>query len=70
MVGKHYGKRRAAGQRAGGQPGDYDRQCDYRAVGDARFGEGAWRDKADGYSFTLYRGADGERVQEMVPTGY
>ena len=39
-------------------------------IGDARFGEGAWRDKADGYSFTLYRGADGKWVQEDGAFGY
>lgn len=39
-------------------------------MGDAHFGEGAWRDKAEGYSFTLYRGADGKWVLEDGAFGY
>nr|WP_297177058.1 M56 family metallopeptidase [uncultured Agathobaculum sp.] len=39
-------------------------------IGDAHFGEGAWRDKAEGYSFTLYRGADGKWVLEDGAYGY
>lgn len=39
-------------------------------IGDARFGEGAWRDEADGYSFTLYRGADGKWILEDGAFGY
>ena len=39
-------------------------------IGDAHFGETAWRDKAEGYSFTLYRGADGKWVLEDGAYGY
>lgn len=39
-------------------------------IGDAHFGEDAWRDKAEGYSFTLYRGADGKWVLEDGAYGY
>lgn len=39
-------------------------------VGDAQFGENAWRESADGWSFTLYRGADGRWVLEDSAFGY
>lgn len=39
-------------------------------VGDAQFGENAWRESADGWSFTLYRGADGRWVLEDGAYGY
>ena len=39
-------------------------------VGDAQFGENAWRENADGWSFTLYRGADGRWVLEDGAYGY
>ena len=39
-------------------------------VGDAQFGENAWRESADGWSFTLYRGADGRWVLEDGAFGY
>lgn len=39
-------------------------------VGDAQFGEDAWRESADGWSFTLYRGADGRWVLEDGAFGY
>lgn len=39
-------------------------------VGDAQFGENAWRESADGWSFTLYRGADGRWMLEDGAYGY
>lgn len=39
-------------------------------LGDAHFGENAWRDKAEGWAFTLYRGADGKWVLEDGAFGY
>lgn len=39
-------------------------------MGDAQFGEDAWRERADGWSFTLYRGADGRWVLEDGAFGY
>ena len=39
-------------------------------VGDAQFSENAWRESADGWSFTLYRGADGRWVLEDGAYGY
>ena len=39
-------------------------------VGDAQFGENAWRENADGWSFTLYRGADGRWMLEDGAYGY
>ncbi len=38
--------------------------------GDAEFGEGAWRDSAEGWSFTLYRDADGRWILEDGAFGY
>lgn len=39
-------------------------------VGDAQFSADAWRENADGWSFTLYRGADGRWVLEDGAYGY
>ncbi len=39
-------------------------------MGDAKFGEGAWRDSAEGWSFTLYRDADGRWILEDGAFGY
>lgn len=39
-------------------------------VGDAQFSADAWRESADGWSFTLYRGADGRWVLEDGAYGY
>lgn len=39
-------------------------------VGDAQFSVDAWRESADGWSFTLYRGADGRWVLEDGAYGY
>ena len=39
-------------------------------VGDAQFGEDAWRESAEGWSFTLYRGTDGRWVLEDGAFGY
>ncbi len=39
-------------------------------MGDAKFGEGAWRDSAGGWSFTLYRDADGKWILEDGAFGY
>lgn len=39
-------------------------------VGDAHFSEDAWRDTAEGWSFTLYRGADGKWMLEDGAYGY
>ena len=39
-------------------------------LGDAHFGKNAWRDKAEGWAFTLYRGADGKWVLEDGAFGY
>lgn len=39
-------------------------------LGDAHFGENAWRDKVEGWAFTLYRGADGKWVLEDGAFGY
>lgn len=39
-------------------------------VGDAQFGENAWRESADGWSFTLYCGADGRWMLEDGAYGY
>ena len=39
-------------------------------VGDAQFGEDAWRESAEGWSFTLYRGANGRWVLEDGAFGY
>ena len=39
-------------------------------VGDAQFGEDAWRESAEGWSFALYRGTDGRWVLEDGAFGY
>lgn len=39
-------------------------------VGDAQFSADAWRESADGWSFTLYRGADGRWMLEDGAYGY
>ena len=39
-------------------------------AGDAQFSADAWRESADGWSFTLYRGADGRWVLEDGAYGY
>ncbi|MGO5027225.1 M56 family metallopeptidase [Candidatus Agathobaculum pullicola] len=39
-------------------------------IGDARFSDEAWRDTAEGWSFTLYRGTDGKWVLEDGAYGY
>ncbi|WP_125116003.1 M56 family metallopeptidase [Agathobaculum sp. Marseille-P7918] len=39
-------------------------------MGDAQFSEDAWREQAEGWSFTLYRGADGKWVLENGAYGY
>lgn len=39
-------------------------------VGDAQFSADAWRKSADGWSFTLYRGADGRWMLEDGAYGY
>ncbi len=39
-------------------------------MGDAKFGEGAWRDTAEGYSFTLYRDENGRWILEDGAFGY
>lgn len=39
-------------------------------VGDAQFSADAWRENADGWSFTLYRGADGRWMLEDGAYGY
>ena len=39
-------------------------------VGDAQFGENAWRESAEGWSFALYRGTDGRWVLEDGAFGY
>lgn len=39
-------------------------------VGDAQFSADAWRENADGWSFILYRGADGRWVLEDGAYGY
>ena len=39
-------------------------------AGDAQFSANAWRESADGWSFTLYRGADGRWVLEDGAYGY
>lgn len=39
-------------------------------VGDAQFGKDAWRESAEGWSFTLYRGTDGRWVLEDGAFGY
>lgn len=39
-------------------------------IGDARFSDEAWRDTAEGWSFTLYRGPDGKWVLEDGAYGY
>lgn len=39
-------------------------------VGDAQFSADAWRESADGWSFTLYHGADGRWVLEDGAYGY
>nr|WP_302649305.1 M56 family metallopeptidase [uncultured Agathobaculum sp.] len=39
-------------------------------IGDAQFDDDAWREQAEGWSFTLYRGADGKWVLEDGAYGY
>lgn len=39
-------------------------------MGDAQFSDEAWREQAEGWSFTLYRGADGKWVLEDGAYGY
>ena len=39
-------------------------------MGDAQFDDDAWREQAEGWSFTLYRGADGKWVLEDGAYGY
>lgn len=39
-------------------------------IGDAQFSDDAWRDTAEGWSFTLHRGADGKWVLENGAYGY
>lgn len=39
-------------------------------IGDAQFGDEAWREQGEGWSFTLYRAADGKWVLEDGAYGY